>query len=181
MKKFNFDKEKFNLYFHGSYAYFENFDISLVDPFSDFGQGLYLTKDYDRAVDRAIKGSVFTGEGYVYYYLVPKKFDSTFKVKYFRGSSIEWSKYIVSNREGKVVNNFYNPDYDLVIGCTADAKPSFVINEHKKDLNRGLISETVFYERVSKDLKPFVLPIQYCLKSYRAIKETSKLYCERVI
>lgn len=162
-----------NLY-HGTIYKFKQFDIGFAEEYKDFGLGMYLATQLGHA-----KSIV---QNRISNYKVIKIFEvdynelcRLFNVKRFRGTSIEWVKYIIKNRcEGSTL------DYDIVIGPTADAQAHKIVHEFMISHRNRKIEDYEYAELIER-LKPNVYPTQYCVKNIYAVRYIeSKLVKERV-
>lgn len=120
--------------YHGSNVRIEEIDLKRGRRGKDFGQGFYLSADYnqalmmaERTVDREESGEAT---------LTAYQFDdsilfkpSDMKVKVFDGYSVEWAKFIMMNRQNKTHEQAH--DYDIVYGPIADDKVGLQISRYQ--------------------------------------------------
>lgn len=86
-------------------------------------------------------------------------------VKIFEKADEEWLRFIVSNRKCDESTH----DYDIVIGPTADAQTTTIINDYYEELEESGYSDEVC-SKVIAELKPENLPKQYFFGTEKAIK-----------
>lgn len=132
-------------------------DFSLLKPRADFGKGFYLTDSYALAKNTAIvrynqeKMSNKTSYAPVVmkFNILRNDFDGEIHIKEFYGESIEWKKFVCTNRWNKNVlklhpdyDNNIDMKYDIVIGLTADGKMGNInklIKEDNYDLSNRFL------------------------------------------
>lgn len=106
--------------YHGTNIAFDTIDLTKSKPNKDFGQGFYLSEDYDQAMAMAkIKTEQLeVGAPTVLAYEIDVNQLEFLKTKRFCEYSEEWAKFILLNRR----NNKSQPahDYDIVYGPIAD-------------------------------------------------------------
>ena len=106
--------------YHGTNVDFEQIDLTKSNRFKDFGQGFYLSADYDQAMAMAkIKvDQLEEGEPLVLTFEINEEQIDKLNVLRFQEYSEEWAKFILLNRR----NNKPEPvhDYDVVFGPIAD-------------------------------------------------------------
>lgn len=86
-------------------------------------------------------------------------------VKIFKTANTEWLRFIMMNRKCADCAH----DYDIVIGPTADAETTTIINEYFEELESSGYSEDIC-QKVIEQLKPENLPKQYFFRTEEAIK-----------
>jgi len=120
--------------YHGSNVSIEEIDLKRGRRGKDFGQGFYLSADYnqammmaERTVDREEWGEPL---------LTSYQFDdsvlfkpSELKVKVFEGYSREWAEFIMMNRRNKTLQQAH--EYDIVYGPIADDKVGLQISRYQ--------------------------------------------------
>jgi len=120
--------------YHGSNVSIEEIDLKRARRGKDFGQGFYLSADYnqammmaERTVDREEWGEPL---------LTSYQFDdsvlfkpSELKVKVFEGYSREWAEFIMMNRRNKTLQQAH--EYDIVYGPIADDKVGLQISRYQ--------------------------------------------------
>ena len=106
--------------YHGTNRDFDAIDLRKSKPNKDFGQGFYLSADYDQAMAMAkIKvDQLEEGEPLVLTFEINEEQIDKLNVLRFQEYSEEWAKFILLNRR----NNKPEPvhDYDVVFGPIAD-------------------------------------------------------------
>ena len=155
--------------YHGTDTYFKEFRMPEIDS-KDFGAGVYLAVNKEHAMRVAYWKALHSGSSYRFLYTYNINLDSVrkrYKVKIFRGASVEWIKYVMKNRScGSGL------DYDMIIGPTADASAQRIINEVCKNEFRSI---KIDYGAVRNRLKVGVYGNQVCIKSQRLLNEVNKL------
>lgn len=106
--------------YHGTNINFETIDLTKSKPNKDFGQGFYLSADYNQAVDMArIKvEQLETGEPIVIAYEVDEQEMEKLKIQRYHEYSEDWAKFILLNRRNR--SPLPAHDYDIVIGPIAN-------------------------------------------------------------
>ena len=106
--------------YHGTNVGFETIDLSKSKPNKDFGQGFYLSADYNQAMDMAKTKveQLETGTPIVLAFEVDEQQMTKLKIQRYSEYSEDWAKFILLNRR----NSTHNPvhDYDIVIGPIAN-------------------------------------------------------------
>jgi hypothetical protein len=106
--------------YHGTNVDFETIDLSKSKPNKDFGQGFYLSADYNQAMDMAKTKveQLETGTPIVLAFEVDEQQMAKLKIQYYSEYSEDWAKFILLNRR----NSTHKPvhDYDIVIGPIAN-------------------------------------------------------------
>lgn len=163
------------IYYHGTPQYFRNFDIKKSLDYKDFGRGMYLSEKYWHAESIAKKRNA--EHAYVMEYdLNIDEMRKILKVKEFKKVSIPWVKFVLLNR-----NKILQPEYDVVIGATADAAAQDILerfyHNHKK--REPSIKE---YKELIADLSVHKYPKQICLLTEKAIEYVnSRLVNNKII
>ena len=106
--------------YHGTNVDFETIDLSKSKPNKDFGQGFYLSADYNQAMDMAKTKveQLETGTPIVLAFEVDEQQMTKLKIQRYSEYSEDWAKFILLNRR----NSTHKPvhDYDIVIGPIAN-------------------------------------------------------------
>ena len=106
--------------YHGTNVGFETIDLSKSKPNKDFGQGFYLSADYNQAMDMAKTKveQLETGTPTVLAFEVDEQQMAKLKIQRYSEYSEEWAKFILLNRR----NDTHKPvhGYDIVIGPIAN-------------------------------------------------------------
>ena len=106
--------------YHGTNADFGEIDLRKSKPNKDFGQGFYLSREYNQAMDMAKTKveQLETGFPTVLTYEVDETLMTELRVLRFDEYSEDWAKFILLNRN----NSKREPahDYDIVIGPIAN-------------------------------------------------------------
>ena len=106
--------------YHGTNVDFETIDLSKSKPNKDFGQGFYLSADYNQAMDMAKTKveQLETGTPIVLAFEVDEQQMAKLKIQHYSEYSEDWAKFILLNRR----NSTHKPvhDYDIVIGPIAN-------------------------------------------------------------
>jgi hypothetical protein len=124
--------------YHGSNVEVLKPDLSKSKPFKDFGQGFYLSADREQARRMAEQKTLqlMCGEAFVSEF----DFDETWlqsdelKVKIFNDYSVEWTNFILKNRDFRSHHPAH--DYDIVFGPIADDGVTFQLRRYQS----GVIS-----------------------------------------
>ena len=106
--------------YHGTNTNFGTIDLKKSKPNKDFGQGFYLSADYDQAMAMAkIKvDQLEEGEPLVLTFEVNEEQIDKLNVLRFHEYSEEWAKFILLNRRNNKPEPAHN--YDIVFGPIAD-------------------------------------------------------------
>ena len=106
--------------YHGTNVEFDVIDLAKSKPNKDFGQGFYLTADYEQALAMArIKVEQLEfGKPLVLTYEVDEELMALLNTLYFKEYSEEWAKFILLNRRNDKPCPAH--DYDIVFGPIAD-------------------------------------------------------------
>jgi hypothetical protein len=106
--------------YHGTNRAFDVVDLAKSKPNKDFGQGFYLSEDYDQAMDMAkIKvEQLEEGEPIVMAFEVNESLMEQLKVLRYNEYTEEWAKFILLNRRNKSKQPAHN--YDIVYGPIAN-------------------------------------------------------------
>ncbi|MDD6217496.1 MAG: DUF3990 domain-containing protein [Roseburia sp.] len=168
--------------YHGSVSDFDVIDLSQGKGYKDFGKGFYATAVKEHAERLAIrnKGILIKRQkvlrernpklkleqpmAYCYNLLYDDEVENL-KTKVFRTADAEWLRFIVANRKSPVSVH----DFDIVIGPTADAQTTTIINENMEELEQSNFSEEVC-NKVITELQPENLPKQYFFGTNKALK-----------
>ena len=106
--------------YHGTNVDFETIDLSKSKPNKDFGQGFYLSADYNQAMYMAKTKveQLETGTPIVLAFEVDEQQMAELKLQRYSEYSEDWAKFILLNRR----NSTHEPvhDYDIVIGPIAN-------------------------------------------------------------
>ena len=170
--------------YHGSIYLFDSIDPSAGKGYKDFGKGFYATAVPAHAERLAIRNKHIAEKRQSFlknkkniklqpiqayrYNLLFNEDTRGLKVKVFEKADIEWLRFILKNRrcDGCV------HDMDIVIGPTADAETTTIINEYYEELEEVEYSDEVC-EKVIAELKPENLPKQYFFRTQEAVKTLS--------
>lgn len=154
--------------YHGTNIEFEQIDLCKSKPNKDFGQGFYLSAEYDQAMEmaRTKVDQMEFGSPTVLTFEIDEESMNTLKVLRFDGYTEEWAKFILLNRNNASTKAAH--DYDIVIGPIANDRVGVQLWR---------------YETQSIDLQTLVqrlkyikgLTIQYFFGSERAIKLLRRL------
>ena len=169
--------------YHGSVFDFTEIDLSKGRDYKDFGKGFYATSFRDHAERIAIRnkkivqkrqellkkaGKIKNADpitAYCYQLLFDEEAASSLEMKVFTIADKEWLKFVMLNRQTKGLIH----SYDIVIGPTADAQTSVILNAYQEELlNTGFADEVC--EEVINELMPENLPKQYFFGTEAAIK-----------
>lgn len=132
--------------FHGTNIEFSKIDLLKSKPNKDFGQGFYLSDNYEQAFDMAKTkvDQLESGQPVVLKYQIDESKMDGLRVLRFENYCEDWAKFILLNRN----NSSREPvhDYDIVIGPIANDRIGVQLWK---------------YETHSIDLKTLVHNLQY--------------------
>ena len=169
--------------YHGSLSAFDEIDLSAGKGYKDFGKGFYATAVKKHAERLAIRNKgILTKRqkvlkiknpslkvepvvAYRYNLLYDENNTENLSIKIFTTADAEWLRFIVANRKSSASVH----DYDIVIGPTADAQTTTIINEHMEELEESGFGEDVC-DKVIAELMPENLPKQYFFGTEEALK-----------
>ena len=106
--------------YHGTNVAFDFIDLQKSKPNKDFGQGFYLSANYEQAMAMAkIKvDQLGTGEPTVLTFEVDETQMEQLNIKRYHEYSEEWTEFILLNRRNAQKQPAHN--YDIVYGPIAD-------------------------------------------------------------
>ena len=108
--------------YHGSNIEIEAIDLSKSKPYKDFGRGFYLSADKMQALRMAEQRTSIelSGKPIINCFSFDESAltDGTLKVLSFDDYSIEWTKFVLQNRDHEVKQPSHH--YDVVYGPIAD-------------------------------------------------------------
>ncbi len=158
--------------YHGSIELFDEIYPDAGKGYKDFGKGFYATSVPSHAERLALRNKkiaekrrslirgrlpIPNGPIVAYRYnLLYSEDISGLSVKVFERADKEWLRFIMQNRKCSGCAH----DYDIVIGPTADAETTTIINEYYEELENSDYSDEIC-EKVISELKPENLPKQY--------------------
>lgn len=167
--------------YHGTIAQFDEIDVNAGKGYKDFGKGFYATAVVSHAEKIAIrnKGIAQRRQGFLKakknikiepivaycYYLQFSEETAGLSVKIFQNADTEWLRFIMRNRKCAECAH----EYDIVIGPTADAETTTIINEYFEELESSGYAEDIC-QKVIEQLKPENLPKQYFFRTEKAIR-----------
>ena len=168
--------------YHGSISLFDTIDLRAGKGYKDFGKGFYATAVASHAEKLAKRNkeiavrrrellntknkSLSTAPIIAYRYnLLFNEETEKLSVKVFPSADTEWLRFIMMNR--KCPDSAH--EYDIVIGPTADAETTTIINEYFDELESSGYAEEICREVISQ-LKPENLPKQYFFRTEEALK-----------
>ena len=156
--------------YHGSYMDIECIDLNRSMRGKDFGQGFYLSEDYQQAFNIAKIRCLGTDHSP---YINSYEFDDTvlfseseLNVKVFKCYSLELADFVLENRKNKT--NVPIHAYDIVVGPIAND----TVGRQIRLLLDGLIDKNTFLERL-KYMKG--ITFQYFFGTAKAIQYLKKL------
>lgn len=158
---------------HGSNVEIVQPDLVKCQSMNDFGQGFYLTPQWQRAYLMAKRRASRDGGSPVVtpFLCYPSNaHDNGLKVKEFKGFSAEWSMFVILNRTEET----FSHDYDIVKGPVADAFVDKEIERHKQKYGVHFLDTEAlldFAEHVSQFGSKYM---QYCFCTEKALKELIK-------
>lgn len=155
--------------YHGSNVAIEEIDLSLCNPYKDFGKGFYLTDIKSQAEDMAVRRVRLSGFGIPT--ITSFEFDETalndksLHTLSFPRVSVEWAKFVLDNRD--IEHKGFSHDYDIVVGPVADDTVAFQLRRY---LLGGISLESLVHELEFKGLNS-----QYFFGTKLAISKLKKL------
>ena len=170
--------------YHGSIYLFDSIDPSAGKGYKDFGNGFYATAVPSHAERLAIRNKYIAEKRQSFlknkknikfqpiqayrYNLLFNEDTRGLKLKVFEKADKEWLRFILKNRRCDGCAH----DMDIVIGPTADAETTTIINEYYDELEELEYSDEVC-EKLIAELKPENLPKQYFFRTQEAVKTLS--------
>jgi hypothetical protein len=154
--------------YHGTNIDFEKIEITKSKPNKDFGQGFYLSSDYEQALNMAnIKFEQMEfGKPLVQEYVVDEFEMEQLKCLNFESYSEKWAKFILLNRNNASSTPAH--DYDIVIGPIANDRVGVQLWKYESQL----IDLPTLVEKL-KYMKG--ITFQYFFGTERAIKLLRRL------
>lgn len=156
--------------YHGSNMEISFPDLSRSKPFKDFGQGFYLSHDYEQAQALAKQKAeqLQTGTPYITTFEWDEGIlnASTLQTKVFKDYCEEWAEFVFMNRDRKRVHPIHS--YDIVIGPIADDGVTYQLRRFQM----GIIPMDKLIEELKYSKG---LTIQYYFGSERALSYLKKL------
>ncbi len=151
-----------NEYYHGSFIYFDEIDLTKSKPFRDFGPGFYLTNIFEQAAiwacaarrkswyknkNRFIKNEIFP-DTYVYKYNVSFE-GKDLKIKQFDTYDEEWLDFVMNFR----LNENATTDYDIIIGPMADGEIEAIRRRYENgDINKEDTLKQIRFKKITHQL-----------------------------
>ena len=156
--------------YHGSNIEIEVIDLSKSKPYKDFGRGFYLSADKMQALRMAEQRTSIelSGKPIINCFSFDESAltDGTLKVLSFDDYSIEWTKFVLQNRDHEVKQPSHH--YDVVYGPIADDGVTFQLRRYKA----GALS----IEQLVEELKySRGITFQYYFGTELAISKLKKL------
>lgn len=155
--------------YHGTNVDFEAIDLQKSKKNKDFGQGFYLSPDWEQAKLMAEnKFALLGGTSHVLVYECPDNIleNEELKIKVFPRYSEEWARFILLNRNKSSEKKQH--EYDIVYGPIADDKVGLQI----KFYEQKFISLEVLLER----LKFVHTTFQYYFGSTKALSFLERIH-----
>ena len=160
-------------YYHGTNKDYDNFNIDLAMIYKDFGRGMYLAKEKWHAESIAL-GKNGT-HAYIRVYDIDfTKLRTVLNIKEFKKASTPWIKYVIENR-----NKIVNPQFDVVIGATADAAAQKEIESFYRKYRHKDASRKDYRDLMSR-LDVYKYPTQVALLTQKAIDYAEQNYIETI-
>lgn len=106
--------------YHGTNITFETIDLKKSKPNKDFGQGFYLSADYERAMAMAQTKveQLEYGTPIVLAFEIDEMLMENLNIKRYKEYSEDWAKFILLNRRNNTSAPAHN--YDIVFGPIAN-------------------------------------------------------------
>lgn len=151
--------------YHGSNRLIDVVDLKKSKRAKDFGQGFYLSKDWDH-LEKMAEFATFrqnTGSPTITaFHIYDSAFlDSSFNVKIFEGYTEEWVYFVLMNRQNLTSKPMHS--YDIVVGPIVDDKAAVRIRRFTK----GDISCQRLVDELSSIEKP---AIQYFFGTEESVR-----------
>ena len=167
--------------YHGTICSFDEIDVDAGKGYKDFGKGFYATAVPSHAERLAKRNKRIAEKRQVLlmrrensqkhnelvayrYNLIYSEDTTRLRVKIFEKADKEWLRFILQNR--KCAGSAH--DYDIVIGPTADAETTAIINDYYEELEESNYADDVC-EKVIAELQPENLPKQYFFRTKEAL------------
>jgi hypothetical protein len=166
--------------YHGSISCFDVIDVNEGKGYKDFGKGFYATAIVSHADRLAVRNKGIAERRQAFFKNKNNKTDNiiayrynlifdeeiqNLKVKIFEKADSEWLRFIIKNR----MCDGCAHDYDIVIGPTADAETTAIIDDYIEELKETGYADEVC-EKVIEKLKPENLPKQYFFRTEKAVQ-----------
>lgn len=157
-----------NLY-HGTNIDFREIDLKKSRIAKDFGQGFYLSENYQQAYEMAIHKTKQEGGVPIVqsYFFDEKLFDAPkeLKILKFEGYTEKWVRFIIQNRDNKTSVPTHN--YDIVVGPIADDTVGLQLFQYRKHY--------INIENLIENLKFKKLTMQYFFGTAKAIENLKRI------
>lgn len=169
--------------YHGTIYDFNKIDIKKGRGYKDFGRGFYATSVPEHA-DRIARRNKqielqrvnhlksvrnesedVVIKAYRYNLIFDDNLAQHLRIRRFDHSDSEWLKFIMMNRHSRETVH----TYDIVIGPTADARTSMILNAYREELIQSNYDENLCNKVIDK-LMPENLPWQYFFGTDDAIE-----------
>jgi hypothetical protein len=155
--------------YHGSTLNIEHIDLTKSRPNKDFGQGFYLSADYQQAWRMGeFKALTEGGTAVMNTYLFDESLMNfgDLKVLTFDGYTREWAEFIFLNRNNKTTEPAH--DYDIVYGPIANDRVGLQISKYDAgDITLEQLLENLKYMKG--------ITFQYYFGTERAISKLQKI------
>lgn len=160
--------------YHGTNQDIDSIDLSKGMRYKDFGQGFYLTPDYDTACRMAKKKArLLNGIPMVIVYELDDNVlheESLRVLRFPEKATSEWAYFIDRNRDRN--NNLMIPQYDIVFGPIADDGVVYSLGRYHEG--------TMTIEELASELQDRFLDQQVMIGSQKALAFLSKIKTEQV-
>jgi len=149
--------------YHGSNQTIKVPDLSKSRKFLDFGSGMYLSVGIKQAENRARSAKLFfeTGNPTINIFNYDDDSKNDLNIHRFYSADVSWLDFVVANRKGELV-----PQYDIVIGPTANDKTVLTIDQYMQGMFNHLEKPK---EIVIQLLQPEKLETQYLFATGNAL------------
>ena len=154
--------------YHGTNKAFDTIDLSKSKPNKDFGQGFYLSREYNQAMEMAKTkfDQIKIGFPTVLTYEVNEDQMNELKVLRFDAYTFEWAQFILMNRRND--SNKPMHDYDIVYGPIANDKVGVQLWKFENQM--------IDLETFTRNLRRMEgITFQYFFGTERAIKLLKRL------
>lgn len=159
--------------YHGSNIAVRSIDLSLCNPYKDFGQAFYLTTEINQAQHIAdARVDIFGGVPVINSYQFDESllYDGSLAFKTFDGYTAEWADFIYRHRDETIIPPFMH-SYDIVYGPIADDRVGLQIRNYRL----GNIDRQEFLRRLQY-MKG--VTFQYAFCTQRAVNNLRLYECK---
>ena len=173
-------REEITLY-HASYTVIKKIDLSLCASGKDFGQGFYVTTDYNQAcrfirsaIGKAVKNhvkDVKSDIGYISIFKYKQNLSTNIRYHEFNSADEDWLHCVVAHRKSDALKNEVQKwqDYDIIAGKITNDSTNQVLTAYINGFY-GEVGSTEADATAIKFLIPNKLSDQICFRTEKALK-----------